>query len=224
VSRRNPGHPRSRHVEASGDLVVPGMAIGADSRTRRGLALKGAQPVVVRPPGGVFLLRTGSLDDGASSSSSCFGAAHLLRPRRAYSFEAIDLTNVLPGRRTGVVQLLAHDESAATSFSRVIFGIRTSMEVGVFVAFVSSDHRRHRGCRLRLLRWLDRQHPSNAHHQTRHSCCTASRLSPIFDGRCACSAREVPLARVAVIRAAHHPSGTGARAASCAACSGACLS
>jgi peptide/nickel transport system permease protein len=67
-----------------------------------------------------------------------FGAgifANLVAP---YSFEQIDLTNVLHGPTTQAHHFFGTDEIGRDYLSRVIFGIRTSMEVGVFVAFVSS--------------------------------------------------------------------------------------
>jgi peptide/nickel transport system permease protein len=67
-----------------------------------------------------------------------FGAgifAGLIAP---YSFEEIDLTNVLQGPTTTAHHFFGTDEIGRDYFSRVIFGVRTSLEVGVFVAFAST--------------------------------------------------------------------------------------
>jgi peptide/nickel transport system permease protein len=67
-----------------------------------------------------------------------FGAGIFANFVAPYSFEAIDLTNVLHGPTSTAHHFFGTDEIGRDFFSRVIFGIRTSMEVGVFVAFVSS--------------------------------------------------------------------------------------
>jgi len=55
-----------------------------------------------------------------------------------YSFEEIDLTHVLQGPTTRGHHFFGTDEIGRDFLSRVIYGIRTSEEVGVFVAFASS--------------------------------------------------------------------------------------
>ncbi len=55
-----------------------------------------------------------------------------------YSFEEIDLTHVLVAPTTFQHHFFGTDEIGRDFFSRVIYGIRTSEEVGVFVAVVSS--------------------------------------------------------------------------------------
>ena len=67
-----------------------------------------------------------------------FGAGIFANFVAPYSFEEIDLTNVLHGPTTAAHHFFGTDEIGRDFFSRVIYGIRTSMEVGVFVAFVSS--------------------------------------------------------------------------------------
>lgn len=67
-----------------------------------------------------------------------FGAGIFANYVAPYSFEEIDLTNVLHGPTTVGHHFFGTDEIGRDFFSRVIYGIRTSMEVGVFVAFVSS--------------------------------------------------------------------------------------
>lgn len=67
-----------------------------------------------------------------------FGAgifAHWIAP---YAFDEIDLLNVRNPPTTQANHFFGTDQLGRDYFSRVIFGIRTSMEVGVFVAFVSS--------------------------------------------------------------------------------------
>jgi len=55
-----------------------------------------------------------------------------------YSYSAIDLTNILHPPTTVGQHYFGTDEIGRDYFSRVIYGIRTSMEVGIFVAIVSS--------------------------------------------------------------------------------------
>jgi peptide/nickel transport system permease protein len=67
-----------------------------------------------------------------------FGAgifANLIAP---YSFATIDLLNILHPPTTAAQHYFGTDEIGRDEFSRVIWGIRTSLEVGVFVALVSS--------------------------------------------------------------------------------------
>src|SRR2546423_3037578 len=55
-----------------------------------------------------------------------------------YSYSDIDLNNILHGPTTTAHHYFGTDEIGRDYFSRVIWGIRTSEEVGVFVAVVSS--------------------------------------------------------------------------------------
>jgi peptide/nickel transport system permease protein len=67
-----------------------------------------------------------------------FGAgifANLVAP---YSYSAIDLNNILHPPTTTAHHFFGTDEIGRDYFSRVIWGIRTSEEVGLFVAAVSS--------------------------------------------------------------------------------------
>src|SRR3954470_4378744 len=67
-----------------------------------------------------------------------FGAGIFANYIAPYSFEEIDLTNVLHGPTTQAHHFFGTDEIGRDYLSRVIYGIRTSMEVGVFVAFAST--------------------------------------------------------------------------------------
>jgi peptide/nickel transport system permease protein len=67
-----------------------------------------------------------------------FGAGIFANYVAPYSFSEIDLNNILHGPTTLGKHYFGTDEIGRDYFSRVIFGIRTSEEVGVFVAFVSS--------------------------------------------------------------------------------------
>jgi peptide/nickel transport system permease protein len=67
-----------------------------------------------------------------------FGAGAFAGHVAPYSFEQIDLNNILHGPTTQGHHFFGTDEIGRDYFSRVIYGIRTSMEVGVFVAVVSS--------------------------------------------------------------------------------------
>ena len=130
-----PVQPEKPAVEHLGDLVVPGMALGVDNTYEAGLELKArSQWSYARRR----FLRHRLAMTGLVVLVFLFGAgifANLVAP---YSFEAIDLTNVLQGPTTVAHHFFGTDEIGRDFFSRVIFGIRTSMEVGVFVAFVSS--------------------------------------------------------------------------------------
>jgi peptide/nickel transport system permease protein len=67
-----------------------------------------------------------------------FGAgvfANLVAP---YSYSEIDLSNILAAPTTAGHHFFGTDDIGRDYFSRVIYGIRTSEEVGVFVALVSS--------------------------------------------------------------------------------------
>jgi ABC-type dipeptide/oligopeptide/nickel transport system permease subunit len=61
--------------------------------------------------------------------------ANLIAP---YSYSQLDLTNILHAPTTTAHHFFGTDEIGRDYFSRVVFGIRTSEEVGVFVAFASS--------------------------------------------------------------------------------------
>jgi peptide/nickel transport system permease protein len=67
-----------------------------------------------------------------------FGAGIFANYIAPYSFEEIDLTNVLSGPTTVGHHFFGTDEIGRDYFSRVVFGIRTSEEVGVFVGFAST--------------------------------------------------------------------------------------
>jgi ABC-type dipeptide/oligopeptide/nickel transport system permease subunit len=67
-----------------------------------------------------------------------FGAGAFAGYIAPYSYEAIDLTNILHAPTTVGHHFFGTDEIGRDYFSRVIWGIRTSEEVGVFVAVVSS--------------------------------------------------------------------------------------
>jgi peptide/nickel transport system permease protein len=61
--------------------------------------------------------------------------ANLVAP---YNYATLDLTNILHAPTTNAHHYFGTDEIGRDYFSRVIYGIRTSEEVGIFVAFVSS--------------------------------------------------------------------------------------
>ena len=67
-----------------------------------------------------------------------FGAGVFANFIAPYSFSEIDLNNILAPPTTVGQHYFGTDEIGRDSFSRVIYGIRTSMEVGLFVAVVSS--------------------------------------------------------------------------------------
>jgi ABC-type dipeptide/oligopeptide/nickel transport system permease subunit len=122
-------------VEQMSDVTVPGMGVGVEGAYEAGLELKArSQWSYARRR----FLRHRLAMTGLVVLVVIFGAgifANLVAP---YSFEEIDLTNVLAGPTTVAHHFFGTDEIGRDFFSRVIFGIRTSMEVGVFVAFASS--------------------------------------------------------------------------------------
>jgi ABC-type dipeptide/oligopeptide/nickel transport system permease subunit len=67
-----------------------------------------------------------------------FGAGVFANYIAPYSFSEIDLNNILAAPTTAGQHYFGTDEIGRDSFSRVIYGIRTSEEVGLFVAVVSS--------------------------------------------------------------------------------------
>ena len=67
-----------------------------------------------------------------------FGAGIFANFVAPYSYSAIDLNNILHPPTTTAHHFFGTDEIGRDYFSRVIWGIRTSEEVGVFVAVVSS--------------------------------------------------------------------------------------
>ena len=67
-----------------------------------------------------------------------FGAGILANFVAPYSYSAIDLNNILHPPTTTAHHFFGTDEIGRDYFSRVIWGIRTSEEVGLFVAAVSS--------------------------------------------------------------------------------------
>jgi glutathione transport system permease protein len=67
-----------------------------------------------------------------------FGAGIFANFVAPYSYAAIDLNNTLTAPTTVNHHYFGTDAIGADEFSRVIWGVRTSLEVGVFVAVVSS--------------------------------------------------------------------------------------
>jgi peptide/nickel transport system permease protein len=67
-----------------------------------------------------------------------FGAGVFASVIAPYSFATIDLTHILESPTTTAHHFFGTDALGRDEFSRVVWGIRTSMEVGVFVAVVST--------------------------------------------------------------------------------------
>src|SRR5437764_10393607 len=67
-----------------------------------------------------------------------FGAGIFANFVAPYSYSALDLNNILHPPTTNAHHFFGTDEIGRDYFSRVIWGIRTSEEVGLFVAAVSS--------------------------------------------------------------------------------------
>jgi len=67
-----------------------------------------------------------------------FGAGVFANYIAPYSFSEIDLTNLVSPPTTAGHHFFGTDAIGRDYFSRVVYGIRTSLEVGVFVAILSS--------------------------------------------------------------------------------------
>jgi ABC-type dipeptide/oligopeptide/nickel transport system permease subunit len=67
-----------------------------------------------------------------------FGAGIFANFIAPYSYSALDLNNILHPPTTTAHHFFGTDEIGRDYFSRVIWGIRTSEEVGLFVAIISS--------------------------------------------------------------------------------------
>ena len=67
-----------------------------------------------------------------------FGAGIFANRIAPYSFSEIDLSNIIAPPTTAGHHFFGTDAIGRDYFSRVIYGIRTSEEVGLFVAFLSS--------------------------------------------------------------------------------------
>jgi len=67
-----------------------------------------------------------------------FGAGIFANHIAPYSFSEIDLNNIIAPPTTAGHHFFGTDAIGRDYFSRVIYGIRTSEEVGLFVAFLSS--------------------------------------------------------------------------------------
>jgi ABC-type dipeptide/oligopeptide/nickel transport system permease subunit len=67
-----------------------------------------------------------------------FGAGIFANFIAPYSFGQLDLNHLLQGPTSAAHHYFGTDELGRDEFSRTIWGIRTSMEVGLFVAVVSS--------------------------------------------------------------------------------------
>jgi peptide/nickel transport system permease protein len=134
MTEPTPVHADKPVLPTMADLQ-PGVAMGIEGTQEAGLELKArSQWSYARRR----FLRHRLAMTGLIVLVVVFGAgifANLVAP---YSFEEIDLTNVLAGPTTVAHHFFGTDEIGRDFFSRVIYGIRTSMEVGVFVAFASS--------------------------------------------------------------------------------------
>ena len=109
-----------------------------------------------------------------------FGAGIFANFVAPYSYSAIDLNNILHPPTTTAHHFFGTDEIGRDYFSRVIWGIRTSEEVGVFVAATSSRTRSGRSSSTGRSRLPPRSSP----RRRSRSSASASSLRP---PRSACS-------------------------------------
>jgi peptide/nickel transport system permease protein len=126
-----------RHVvDQVSDLAKPSIASGlVDATVEAGLELKArSQWSYARSR----FLRHRLAMTGLLVLIVIFGAGILANVIAPYSYEEIDLLNVLQAPTTAGHHFFGTDEIGRDYVSRVIFGVRTSMEVGIFVAFTST--------------------------------------------------------------------------------------
>ena len=120
---------------ASGSLLTPGPPAGGESTAEAGLELKARSQW--------SYARTRFLRHRLAVASLAvliviFGVGVFANYIAPYSYSAIDLNHTLQAPTTVAHHYFGTDGLGEDYFSRVIWGIRTSLEVGVFVAVVSS--------------------------------------------------------------------------------------
>src|SRR5215831_4732772 len=117
------------------DVIAPPQTAPGDSTTEAGLELKTrSQWSYARSR----FLRHRLAMGGLVVLIIVFGAGIFANYIAPYSFEQIDLNNVLHPPTTVGHHYFGTDEIGRDYFSRVIYGIRTSEEVGVCVALLST--------------------------------------------------------------------------------------
>ena len=138
VQLPEPGGVPAKQVappEQTIDGMVPAPATFLDSTAAAGLELKvRSQWAYARRR----FLRHRLAMGGLVVLIVIFGAGIFANWVAPYSYTEIDLNNILHGPTTIGHHFFGTDEAGRDYFSRVIWGIRTSLEVGVFVAVVSS--------------------------------------------------------------------------------------
>jgi peptide/nickel transport system permease protein len=128
------GQPVAR-AERAGDVMMPGATGLMDSAVEAGLEVEArSQWSYARRR----FLRHRLAMIGLLGLVVIFGAGIFAGYVAPYSPTDIDLNNILAAPTTAGHHFFGTDEIGRDYFSRVIWGIRTSEEVGVFVAFVSS--------------------------------------------------------------------------------------
>lgn len=122
-------------LEQTIDGVVPAPAGLLDTTIEAGLEIKvRSQWAYVRRR----FLRHRLAMAGLIGLVIIFGAGIFANYVAPYSYSEIDLNNLLQAPTTSAHHYFGTDEIGRDYFSRVIWGIRTSEEVGIFVAAISS--------------------------------------------------------------------------------------
>jgi ABC-type dipeptide/oligopeptide/nickel transport system permease subunit len=122
-------------TSVEGETIAPVGAAMAESTAEAGLELKvRSQWSYARSR--FFRHRLAML--GLVGLVVIFGAGAFANFIAPYSFAQIDLTNLLHSPSSVGQHYFGTDEIGRDEFSRVIWGIRTSEEVGIFVAVISS--------------------------------------------------------------------------------------
>jgi peptide/nickel transport system permease protein len=117
------------------DIVPPGVGADVETTYEAGLELKArSQWSYARSR----FLRHRLAMTGFVLLVIIFGAGIFANFVAPYSFEGFNPTSILSPPTTAGHHFFGTDELGRDFLSRVIYGIRTSMEVGVFVAFISS--------------------------------------------------------------------------------------
>ena len=135
MTERTPVGLEPPPVDPAGTFAQPTLAGLIDATVEAGLELKArSQWSYARRR----FLRHRLAMGGLVGLLILFGAGIFANYIAPYSFEEIDLTHVLVAPTTFQHHFFGTDEIGRDFFSRVIYGIRTSEEVGFFVAVVSS--------------------------------------------------------------------------------------
>jgi len=138
---KQPGHESSAVAPVT--QAVDGIAVGAEGGAALALDSTVAAGLEIKVRSQWSYARTRFLRHRLAMGSLVvlvfvFGVGAFANLVAPYSYSVLDLTNILHPPTTEAHHFFGTDEIGRDYFSRVIYGIRTSEEVGVFVAVLSS--------------------------------------------------------------------------------------